>query len=405
MIAPVVMALREACPDVRADVLGLTTARGTLKREGIEFSGFRDFVDAATDTNALEIGARLMGSNHATHTSIPQDESIAYLGLNYMDLVAEQGEVEAQALYEEVGRQCFLPMGTMQRVFDRFDPDFVVTTTSPRAELAARRVARQRGIPSMAITDVLGIGRFVPDLRVDHLCVNSRTAEKNYNALPQVRAGSIHLAGNPAMDRMIREADKPKDTEWRRKIFPVGDMNASYVLVAEQFGYMRANNSSFVNFTASDIHANLDRLHAACQANNAIMLIRPHPSLTPDIYDTWIDGKRGSAFLAQSHDLARLLNACDLVVSNFSTIMLDALYANRPVLLVNYPDSGNMMPFDKMGFATGVDIEDARDLEDSMRRALADTDLFASQQALFRADYAELPCAPKIADIIAQALS
>lgn len=404
MVAPVVTALNERWPEIATVVLGLTTARSTFDAQGIAYLAFADFIVPTADAEALAWGKKLLGTNHATHTGIPNDESIAYLGRNYMDLIECYGTSVAAELYQQHGRQCFMPLDTMRRIIASVSPGFVVTTTSPRAELAARRVAAEMGIVTLAITDVLGNGRFIQEMIVDHLCVNSRTAENNYRKASNVCAGEIHLVGNPAMDRMVESAGRVVDHGWRDKKFPEGD-GLNFVLVAEQYGYLHSSGEMFVAFDNNEIIANLDRVHTACRANNAVMLIRPHPSLSPDLYEDWIADKSGSAFLAQKHDLAKLLNVCDLVVSNFSTIMLDALYFERPVLLVNYPESGNLMPFDKMGYATGVMIENEAEFADGMHRALTDATLMAEQQAAFRADFAELPCAHKIADIIAKELS
>lgn len=404
MIAPVVKELNRKCPSLDTVVIGLTSARTTLMREGIPFLGFQDFVDPNQDKDALALGEALIGENEAPHLDIPRDESVAYLGMSFMDLIAEYGEDKARQLYAEKQRQSFIPLGTMRRIFDRIMPSFVVTTTSPRAELAARRVGRERGVPTMAITDMLSSDAYIAEMHVNHLTVISRSAEKVYSTSVKVMADHIHRVGNPAMDRMVENAGKSIDETWRDSHFSPGEA-CRYILVAEQYGYLHRETKRYVTFTETDIAANLDRIHDACRKNNAVMLVRPHPSLSPNIYKDWIADKSETAFFAQTHDLVKLLNISDLVVSNFSTIMLDALYFERPVLLVNYPESGNLTPFDKMGYATGVMIEDEVELADGMRRALTDKSMIAAQRVAFRNDFAELPCAHKIAGIIARELS
>ena len=133
-----------------------------------------------------------------------REDSVAYLGLNYKDLVLQHGEAKAAELFALRGRQCFLPLHAMARIFDRLRPDFVVTSNSPRAEAAALAVANERGIPSLAMTDLFtGLGGYV--LQAGSITFLNQIAQEMFLADGLVDPGisEFHVTGNPAFDKIL----------------------------------------------------------------------------------------------------------------------------------------------------------------------------------------------------------
>lgn len=389
MMAPVARALREEGFDV--PVLALTMGRKPFVDAGLPFLGFRDFL-RENDREALAHGERLAGAMHEERTGIPREESVAYLGLSYQDLVERHGAAEAERLFAEKGRMAFLPLGVMERIFDRLKPDVVVTTNSPRAELAARLVARRRGLPVAAVTDLLGT--YAHPLDVDLLLVACASAVERYRRASNVSAREIAVVGNPAMDGALRHRGSA-DPEARAKRFPGAPAGAAFALAAEQYSSYRPDGR-FVRFTPAEILGNLERLHAAARERNAVLVLRPHPSLGPELYRGWAESKpAGTAFMAERDELYPLLRQVDLVISNFSTIMLDALYMERPVLLVHYPESTTLLPFDRLGFAFSAPIDDPRALSSALGGALTDREARRRMAAAFQAEFPALPCAPR----------
>ena len=103
MVLPVVSWLqRSKALDIK--VLALTTAAPIFKGAGIPCLGFRDFLDFG-DAAALAWGERLLEGNNSEVTA--DDESIAYLGLSYVDLQDRLGVAGAEAAYSRHGRQAF----------------------------------------------------------------------------------------------------------------------------------------------------------------------------------------------------------------------------------------------------------------------------------------------------------
>ncbi len=382
-------------------VLALTTGKSVFKNASYPVYGFSDFFDVDRDFAALEAGKRLLERHHSNHTGIPTEESLAYLGLNFTDLVAQHGAAQAYELVENEGRAAFLPLNFMDKLFAEILPDFVLTTNSPRTELAARIVAKEKSIPVMAITDLLGSHGFIPDLDVDYLCVASKTAEKQYKIAENVRADVIRLVGNPAMDYAanLKSVNKSLPTSLQKNDKWCDERK--HVLVAEQYGYMHKSGEFYVEFSKDEIIQNLDATLEACKVNQAQMIVRPHPTLNPNLYIDWCNQAGSGALMGADWDLNEIFGLSDLLVSNMSTIMIDAMYRKCPVLIVNYSNSGNLVPLDKMGIAQGVMIEDQASFNAKVGNALRDKNLNEKQNIAFSKEFPQLPCSPQIVDMIA----
>jgi hypothetical protein len=398
MVAPVVKALKN--DNFNIQVLGLTMAGQTFSREQIPYLGFQDFLNL-NDHEALKIGQELAKKMHADHTGIPLQESIAYLGLSYMDLVGRVGRVEAEKQFAEIGRQAFCPISILERVFDRIMPDVLVTTNSPRAEEAARIVANRRGVPVVVLTDLLGDDSenlFPRPMNVKHLCTTCETALNRYKKSRIVNAEQYHLVGNPAIDRAMQFRDSV-DVQLRDQMFPAWRDGAKYVMFAETAGFICKSNRKFVHWQPNQIIDHLSSIYEACQKLNAVLLIRPHPSLSPDLFMEWVKKQSSqTVYMVNKTDIYLLFQFMDLFIANLSTTMLEALYMKKPLLIPHFTNSMTILPFDEMGFAFATLFDNQ--LVADMSRALTDLEALEIMHQRFNAEFPQLPCAPRIAQII-----
>lgn len=397
MVAPVIEHIqKESSENFKCVALALTMAGPLFEARGIPYLGFKDFLRDDDDA-ARAYGVDLIKNSHSPHTGISYEESVAYLGLSYADLVAQHGESEASKLVQQKGRMAFLPVPTLRRIIAQVKPDVVVTTNSPRAELAARLVAKESGIPTVGLTDL--VGKDLVPLEANHLCIASRSAMHHYQNSPVIRAEHFHLTGNPAMDKTLQYRG-PIDFQWRNRFFPSHIAHKPFVLSSEQSEYTHLDGT-WRQFSASTMLHNLDRLYDACRANDAILLVRPRPSISPDLYRYWITFRQpDTVFMADQFDLHPLLKACNLVVANTSTILLDMLYMDRPVLLLHYPEGTTHLPLDELGIAFSARIDDPDGLSGALHRALTDTAAQKRHMKALNEEFPPLPCAPRVVEII-----
>ena len=157
MCLPVMRAIRERLPDSEIRVMALTTAFNAARAAGEKPLGFRDFTMLPGGKRALAYGERLLALTGIGHTSVTREESLAYLGFNFLEWVERDGEEAAWALWEQEGRNAFLPVSFFRAVLRHLLVDVVITTNSPRSEQAAIEAAVELGIPCLTMVDLFSL--------------------------------------------------------------------------------------------------------------------------------------------------------------------------------------------------------------------------------------------------------
>mgnify|MGYP002399255349 CR=1 FL=1 len=345
MVAPVVRAMARRGCDTR--MLALTTAQSYLSNRGIPHFGYQDFPEAA-DPRAVAYGEALSGPDVPGRQQVPRRESVAYLGVNFLDMVEEVGESEARARYAARQRQAFLPIATMRRLLERERPDLVVVTSSPRTEKALAVAAREKGIPVACIVDLLDVHGMPAEAYpgyADRFLVLSEAVRQtflDYGCRPE----QVVVTGNPAFDRLSTPQAIAAGAELRRVR---GWGTKRVILWASQI------EPSVHPFTGEPADPTLPgRIEQALRGfvrerEGVRLVVRHHPSDPAD----FVPGPQVE-FSPQEEDLGALLHAVDAVVVMTSTVGLEAAIVGRPVLSVECSVFSKGMPYSAMGIAEGV---------------------------------------------------
>ena len=360
MVIPVVQSL-SVLPGTTCVVLALTTAARDFAEAGIAHQGFASLVGAG-DEPALRKGRELAAAMSGQSAFIPADETAAYLGLSFVDLVQRIGERDAQLSFERLGRQAFLPLSILIRAINKYDPDVVVATNSPRAERAAIEVAGQLGLPSVCINDLFAIGEIGWLGRPGYatrVCVLSQIVKDRLVAFGR-DPGEIVVTGNPAFDSLLRDDVRSKGYEYRAAL---GDCKR-VILWASQpepnihpFTHEPGNPelpgqilSSLINFAARD--------------RECVLLVRPHPSENAS-FDCQLSNV---VFARREIPISQLVHAADVCVTMTSTVALEAAIAGKPVVCV----SGSVFEKDVMFVEMGIALRaSVADLEETVVRAIS----------------------------------
>lgn len=210
MVLPVIRELQSLLPGADCRLMALTTGHPRAKAVRPDTLGYRDFLHLVDASAARIWGERLSEGN--TSPDVPQEETIAYLGINYLDLIAQHGAAGAADLYREKGRYGFRPLHFMRRVIDALRPDAVVATNSPRSERTALDVAGELGMPAVGMVDLFGLDN---DTYVRHephpawTCVISEGVRQRLIA-QGFSAGRVVVTGNPAFDGLFSAENHSK---------------------------------------------------------------------------------------------------------------------------------------------------------------------------------------------------
>lgn len=331
--------------------LAMTTAGAYLDRRGIPHIGYRE-LKGAQDEDVQAYGELLL-HDLPVEGPVSREESVAYLGLNYRELVRDHGADKAQDLYKNLGRQAFLPVSLFERVFEDLLPSLVVATNSPRSEQAALLAASKQGIPSICAVDLFGLQEvqwISKPKYANRICVLNEDVRQmfiEYGRKPE----EVVVTGNPAFDRLTDDqivsaaAKLRQDRCWDDGLVSI--LWASQIESAQHPFTDRTGDPSLPrriesylrNFVASDKRFRL--------------IVRYHPSES-EIFRP----QERVEFSPQEEDVSILLNAVDLVVVTASTVGLEASLTGRPVISVDCsvftPDS----PYSLMGISTGVSCVD-----------------------------------------------
>ncbi len=349
MVLPVIRALEAALPGVDCQLMALTT--GHLKAGAVRPTlGYKDFLPLVDARAARSWGERLSEGN--TSPDVPSAETIAYLGINYLDLIAQHGMAGAADIYREQGRYGFRPLNFMRRLIDSLQPDVVVATNSPRSERAALDVARERGIPSVGMVDLFGLDSdtYVQHaVRPDRTCVISEVVRQRLLARG-FSPEAVVVTGNPAFDGLFSEAAREQASQF---IHQLGWQGLLPVLWAgHKESTMKKHRPEWDEYAfPTAVEAELRQL--VRQQPGMALIVRYHPS-------EWHTFPQGADqprvhFSVPSREPVHpvLLGSAAVVVQN-STVGLEAAVAGKPVISLEHaPSIADTFSLQAMGVSMG----------------------------------------------------
>ena len=329
-------------------VFGLTMAAVRLHEEGIPFCSFTDFIDES-DALALEVGKKLV-DNMPLSNHIPLDESIAYMGVCYQELIDQYGEEKAADLYATSGRQSFLPLKFMGRVLNAIAPDIVITTNSPRSEKAMILQARSVGVPCCCVVDFydkvgaldyLGLAGYADKLFVSFPEMKTMLMEAGRDST------EIEVCGNPVFDSLASFSVRDHSKSFRTR--KGWGENFVILWVKSVLPILQDIESKIESMLLSEFGS--DR--------TVQIVFRPHPN---DLRD-YASYDNEEVYISGTDDSPHsLIAASDLVVTINSTIGLEANLLKKAVIQVDIIDFKAKIPFSLLGIGSTVrSLEDLAD--------------------------------------------
>lgn len=389
MALSLIRALRKSNPDVQIDLLALTTAYAEAIRAGERAWRYLDWVHLVDESFVATWGDRL--APELPHPSISNAETRAYYGVNFWDMVEQHGFQEASALFQEKGRQAFLPLFFFRRLIGHIKPDVVVATVSPRSEEAALKVAIELGIPTLSMTDLF-LRSFDPycfrTVYADRVTVIDHHV-KEVLARAGVPEQALTVTGNPAFDGLLSTALRQQALDFRTRL---GWNQKTVVLWAGHADYVAGDGGDRPSVDYPVAVESCLRKWLEASSERAL-IIRYHPN---EIHLFPNGTEHPRVFKSpQGQAVHEAVMAADVVVVQRSTVGLEAAIAGKPVVaMINSPlcvrDRFN---YEEYGIAyASPTVEDLPSvIELALKRGCAAPELAARG-----------PAAPVIADLVLQ---
>lgn len=345
LVAPVVAELRRR--GHRVTLLGLTTAYSYFRERGLDCLGFRDLAPLL-QPDVIRLGEEL-ACGLAPGAAVAREETVAYLGLCYRDLIDVCGEEEARARYASRGRQAFLPVATMSRVLELYQPDLVFATNSPRAEQASILAAAACRLPAVCAVDLFALQEYqwmaAPGY-ADRICVLN-DAVRHFLHQKGRPLQDVVVTGNPAFDTLNNPEVVAKGRQirqqrnWGRK--------AVTVLWASQPEPERHPFHSVKGDPLLPRRIEAELRNLVRSDDGFRLVVRYHPSEQLEFVE-----QDRVFFSPASEPLHPLLHAVDVTVTMTSTVGLEAHLIGKPVVTVDSSVFTADMPYSAMGISLGV---------------------------------------------------
>lgn len=341
-LLPVIRAMKDD-EQYEVKILALTSAKACLDGLNIPSVGFKDyFLDRK---ESVDYGKVL---EEDVSGVIDRQESIAYLGMSYRDLILECGVRLAKERYDKYGRHCFNPIGSLREIIDMERPDVVVTTSAPRAERAAVIAATELNIKSVVLVDLFGtkevewLGKPCFGTKI---CVGSKFT---YDLLVESGRSSreIVMTGNPAFDELVSSNYSSAITKYR---FSHALFGKKVFLWASQELYSDSADSTGERLDLS--RAITEKLCEIFSRHPEwVLLYRPHPNQKPIPVSSY----ENVILCCQATPLQVALSVSDAVFVITSTVGLEAALLGKPVLTFEGASVSHLNPYSRLGIAYPV---------------------------------------------------
>ncbi|MCA6222238.1 UDP-N-acetylglucosamine 2-epimerase [Photorhabdus antumapuensis] len=331
----------------KINIIALTTARSVLDKYQINSLGFNELSFLVKDDRWKTFGKELVYENQISPL-INYNESIAYYGINYLDLVLQYGSLKAKEIYKYKDRQSFYPINFISKIISYFNPDLVIATNSPRSEKCAIDVATTNNIKSLCIVDMFALQEIKwigKNNFATKICVLNDSI-KNMFVQYGRKENDIIVTGNPAFDSLF-----DIDNEKIKQYLCQKNLSKSKIKIL----YASQPEPQKHPFNSKIGDPNLPRiiektLREFIKENKQYeLIIRYHPSENI-IYKEQKNVKLSS----KDEDLHILLHSIDLIIVTASTVGLEAHLIGKPVITIDNSIFTDDAPFSKMGISTGV---------------------------------------------------
>ena len=351
MLAPVISEVNRR-GEFDTVVLALTTAYEYLKKLGVSCVRYKDLTHLSATTDWKEHGTRLVGSLEKYNGLLPFQESVAYYGINFADLVCQLGSERAARGCKNGNRQLFYPVNFMSNLLHEIEPDLVVTTNAPRSERAVVDAASFLGLQAICLVDLFAAEEFkwIAKENFGKKILVLNQSVKEFLVSKGRKASDIEVTGNPAFDAIYDRQTLIIAENLREQKYDNCKINILFASNVEPEIHPFNGKVGDVNLPIT----NENMLREFIETNPEYRLVvRYHPS-----QDLAFKKAENVLLSPGSESLHSLLHCMDIVVTGPSTVGLEGYLAGKKVISIDTSIFSDDSQFSKLGISQGVETKE-----------------------------------------------
>lgn len=319
---------------------------------GINYRFLWDYIDKQT---AVTINHRIKSLPtrwRRLKTMAEIKESIRYHGISFWNFL----EPRIAYLFLFRFAELIEYAETFTRIIEVEKPDIIVTTGDRNDFVKIIcSIGRKMGIPTLIVQHgVVDDHPVYGPIYADKMAV---TGEAMKNALIKrgVSAEQLVITGQPRYDKLLK-------------------MTFNRGKTCRELGISEKKNLIVLTTQPVSNEENYQLLSAVSEAMKGFpdteLVIKLHPDENLKWYQQVINSLNCKAVIVRDIDIFELLNACDMMMTLFSTTALEAMILDKPVITINLMNMPDRIPYAKSGAAIGVYREE--DLAPAIKRAMYD---------------------------------
>lgn len=345
--------IREMKDDNEVLVVGLDMKwEKNYREKGINYQFFWGYIDRQT-AKAINHGIKNLPAKWSKLKSIVGfNESIIYCGLSVWSLLEPRIAYLFQFRFAELIEYA----ETFSRIVDVEKPDIIVTT-GDRSDFVKiiLSIGRNMGIPTLivqhgAVEDHPVYG----PIYADKMAVTGE-AMKNVLIKRGVDPEQLVITGQPRYDNLFK-----KSFNKEKLLRELGISADKKIIVLTTQPVSNEENELLLSAVTA----------AMKELPEAELIIKLHPDEKHKWYQRVINNLNCKAVIVKDTDIFELLNACEVMITLYSTTALEAMILDKPVITINLMNMPERMPYAESGAAIGV--YRAEDIAPAVKRAMYD---------------------------------
>ena len=292
----------------------------------------------------IKYGEKLAEKQFNPNSGCSYEDTVAYFGLGYGELVEQYGPEEAERIFADNGRKVFCPVNVMKTILEYEKPDALVITCGVRSEKAAGLAANILGIPVIRIADLPAFEETGCECVT---CVMNEYAKKYAISHLHLDPKKVIITGQPVFEDNLKVEQGIIDKIYHQ--LKVNDYH-KFILYLDEPGLVESGQ----------IEDKLLEIATSHQDWLFVIKLHPNQNLNESMY------LRENIYKVKNIDLKALLYLCDVAITKDSTTGLEAVLVGAP--LINILLSETYLDYSEYGISEKV--MDLKDLEKAICECL-----------------------------------